>query len=365
MEIIHVVLGKANPDRLNGINKVVFHLAGEQHRAGRAVQVWGITPNPVHDYPSRAFKTVLFGSSRFPFALQKQLKKAVLEYKDAVFHLHGGWVPAFSTLARWLASHGIRYVITPHGAYNRVAMERSRFTKLIYFWLFEKPLLKSAYAVHSLGESEVKGVKLLVPGVKSFLIPYGFDRDTTQYRSFPDLPFTIGFVGRLDLYTKGLDLLLEAFARFAAVHQEARLWIIGDGDGKSYLEQEIERRKLYQAELLGKKYGAEKNALISRMHLFAHPSRNEGLPTAVLEAASLGVPVVVTPATNVATAVAEYGAGEIAADGSAAELYDAFEKVYQSIAAGTYAEYGKAADLMLTTEFSWPLLVRRYDKLYE
>ena len=35
MEIIHIVLGKANPERMNGVNKVVFQLATKQAESGR------------------------------------------------------------------------------------------------------------------------------------------------------------------------------------------------------------------------------------------------------------------------------------------------------------------------------------------
>ena len=60
MEIIHIVLGKANPDRMNGVNKVVFQLATKQAESGRKVTVWGITKDPIKNFPDRNFETVLF-----------------------------------------------------------------------------------------------------------------------------------------------------------------------------------------------------------------------------------------------------------------------------------------------------------------
>ena len=52
MEIIHLVLGKANPLRMNGVNKVVHELAEQQCASGLKASVWGITAQPVHDYPA-------------------------------------------------------------------------------------------------------------------------------------------------------------------------------------------------------------------------------------------------------------------------------------------------------------------------
>jgi glycosyltransferase involved in cell wall biosynthesis len=43
--------------------------------------------------------------------------------------------------------------------------------------------------------------------------------------------------------------------------------------------------------------------------VFVHPSRNEGIPRSVLEALALGLPVVVTPETNLGTVVEEAQAG--------------------------------------------------------
>ena len=64
MDIIHIVLGKANPDRMNGVNKVVHQLATKQAASNRSVQVWGITEDLSHNYAERNFKTQLFKKSK-------------------------------------------------------------------------------------------------------------------------------------------------------------------------------------------------------------------------------------------------------------------------------------------------------------
>ena len=62
MKIIHLVLGKANPLRMNGVNKLVHEMATTQQEMGYNVNLWGITENPIHDYPPRNYRTVLFPS---------------------------------------------------------------------------------------------------------------------------------------------------------------------------------------------------------------------------------------------------------------------------------------------------------------
>jgi glycosyltransferase involved in cell wall biosynthesis len=268
-------------------------------------------------------------------------------------------------LAKFFAKHQIKYLLTPHGAYNEVAMHRSSFRKKLYFNLFEKVLLRNVHQVHSIGSSEVDGLNKIYPNAKSFLLPYGFESDTNFGTPIKNADFTIGFVGRLDTYTKGLDLLMKAFVIFQKQFPLSKLWIIGDGEGKVYLENFIQDRQLKNVVLWGKKFGTEKDELISNMHVFAHPSRNEGLPTAVLEAASLGTPAIVTYATNVAEYVATYKAG-IAIEN---ENIDAMvqgmitlQKAYQTEKAKSYLDGAKR---MLEEVFSWSVLVNKYDELYK
>jgi len=365
MEIIHIVLGKANPDRLNGVNKVVYHMAKEQSKAGKKVQVWGITTNPVHDFPERNFETILFQAEKFPFAVNQELKKAILSNGQAVFHLHGGWVPVYSSLAGLFAKHGIRYVLTPHGAYNTVAMKRSSFRKKIYFHLFEKSLLRRVHKVHAIGKSEVDGLNRIFPKADSFLLPYGFDFNENTSKPFKNEDFTIGFVGRLDTHTKGLDLLMEAFDLFQKKYPHSKLWIIGEGEGKTYLENFIAEKQLNNVVLWGKKFGKEKDELIAKMHVFAHPSRNEGLPTAVLEATALGTPTIVTQATNVAGYISDFEAGMGIENENINELASCITHLYGAYLTGAIESYTQGAKKMLETIFAWPVLVEKYDELYQ
>src|SRR6201999_3525594 len=81
MEVIHLILGKANPMRMNGVNKVVHEMATNQVLRGYPVEVWGITANTTHDYPKRNFITRLFHRGINPFHVDKELKGALLEKK--------------------------------------------------------------------------------------------------------------------------------------------------------------------------------------------------------------------------------------------------------------------------------------------
>lgn len=365
MEIIHVLLGKANPNRMNGVNKVVNQLATQQAKTWRYTEVWGISSDQTHNYESRNFETRLFLKEKNPFKISNELKQAILKTSTvSVFHLHGGWVPCFYALCKYLKKHNKRVVITPHGAYNTIAMRKNKWVKNIYFQLFEKPLLKRVDAIHCLGHSEKEGLNAIYKNKKQQLVPYGFEMPKMQPVKPPasETDFVVGFVGRIDMYTKGLDLLVEAFAR---LDPRSKLWIVGEGSDLKKLKElassfDIAERVTF----FGSQFGQEKNSLIQQMDVFVHSSRNEGLPTAVLEACSFSVPCVVTQATNVAHLVEEYQAGVAVDNDSTQSLHEGLSLLQKKAFSGTLNPLGRNAKKLVSKEFEWTYVVEQFDTIY-
>jgi glycosyltransferase involved in cell wall biosynthesis len=367
VEIIHLILGKANPERMNGVNKVVFQLASQQAAAGRKVAVWGITKDTTHNYGARNFETQLFKAAAVPFILDNTLKQALLAKKSQiVVHLHGGWIPTYASLSAFLLRHNIPYILTPHGAYNTIAMQRSAWTKKIYFHLFEKKLLSGASRIHAIGQSEMKGLEAIFPNQKSYLQPYGYIGPDIALVDHPESSaFIIGFVGRLDIYTKGLDLLLEAFEAFQYLHSNAQLWIVGDSKERAELEQMVAQRQIQDKVVFwGSKFGKEKFDLMQQMDVFAHPSRNEGLPASVLEAAQLGIPCIVSQATNMASYIETYHAGIAVADEDVDGLVRGMETLI-GLKANDHRKIGLNAQKMVKEAFGWDHIVPAFDQLYQ
>lgn len=369
MEIIHIVLGKANPERMNGVNKVVFQLATKQAELGLDVSVWGITADISQNYGERSFKTLLFAKNRNPFSIGKDLVQSLKSKKGkAVFHIHGGWIPIFSKIGSILSAANIPYVFTPHGAYNTVAMQRSNMRKKIYFQLFEKSLIRNASKIHCIGQSEVEGLNNIFATDKTFLQPYGYLISEQEFNNKPlkGNDFVIGFVGRIDIYTKGLDLLIDAFCQFQQSVPEAKLWIVGDGTEKENLLKYVNNKCVAGSVILfGSKFGTEKDELIKAMHVFAHPSRNEGLPAAVLEASSFNVPSIVTHATNVGQYISNYNCGIAIENENVNQLVDALKKTYQLWKQDELNYLGANARKMLQETFDWNIVMKNFSKLYE
>lgn len=368
MEIIHLILGKANPNRPNGVNKVVHQLVSKQAEYGRNITLWGITKHLTHNYIKRNFETKLFQAKKNPFLLDKALRQAIkLKKGKAIFHLHGGWIPLYTNVAILLNKNNIPYVITPHGSYNTIAMQRNKWMKRLYFECFEKSILRNAQKIHLIGESEIQGIQRIFPNNKSFLLPYGFEPPQLKNVKINHKEdFIIGFVGRLDIYTKGLDLLINSFYEFQKSVPKSKLWIIGDSPEKSILEQLIANRNLHKKVVLwGSKFDAKKVALMQQIQVFVHPSRNEGLPSSVLEACSMGIPVVVTKATNLASYIAKNNAGIAIENEDEEALTKAFLKLFDMKNNKGLQCLSKNAKMMIHTVFNWNTTIKKFDSLYQ
>lgn len=370
MQIIHIILGKANPNRMNGVNKVVWQLATHQFKTGLNVQVWGITKTPeVQDFETQ-FPLKLFKANRFsaPIGLEKEILEC--EASDTIFHFHGGFILDFFFIALLLIKHQLKYVLTPHGAYNTVAMQRSWFRKQLYFFLFEKKLVTNASFIQAVGKSEIDGLNQKIKGANQLLIPNGYISDYNHEPvNTPENVFIIAYCGRLDVHTKGIDLMLASMALLKNTTQSKlpfELWLIGDGSDRKWITKEIVKRDLGSVvHLKGAQYGNAKIKLLKQAHLFLHPSRNEGMPTGVQEAASLGLPLIVSEETNLGKYVNDFNAGWVLPENNSVNQVIAISKAMQLQATGKLSEKKILAAKMVATEFDWAPIAMKLQEGYE
>jgi glycosyltransferase involved in cell wall biosynthesis len=116
--------------------------------------------------------------------------------------------------------------------------------------------------------------------------------------------------------------------------------------------------------LWGSKFGIEKDDLILQMDIFVHPSRNEGLPASVLEASSMGIPCIVSLATNVASYITQYNAGIAIANENITELTNALILLHKKWEEGNLESIKNNAQKMVREAFNWQHIVNEFDRLY-
>lgn len=120
------------------------------------------------------------------------------------------------------------------------------------------------------------------------VVPAGVEAPAGDAPEAGGRPPRLLYLGRLQPEAKGLDLLVDAFARLAGEHPGVRLTIAGDGPERPRLEA----LGVPGVELVGRVEGEGKWRLLREADVVVVPSRFESFGLVVLEAFAAGTPVV-------------------------------------------------------------------------
>lgn len=110
----------------------------------------------------------------------------------------------------------------------------------------------------------------------------------------PDRAFIVISHGRIDIGRKGLDILVEAWARFALRHPEAYVFLIGNGQDHAAFAALLARHAPPRLTWIDR-YITDRHLMrlwLSAADAYLITSRVEGMPVAPLEAMACGLPVV-------------------------------------------------------------------------
>lgn len=311
MVIIHIA--HIDPTVLGGVQTVVpQHVAAQSRYADTALlntcgaAFAGITMLPV---------TRPFSLNRFPKPFDRP---------DLVV-IHEVYRAEFLGIYRELKRQGVPYIVVPHGCLTRHAQSIKWLKKTVGNVLLFHRFVASAAAVQFLTERE-QADSLFAE--KGFVCGNGIPLPAEQKQEFRAEELCFLYIGRLDVFHKGLDLLIAAAASCGEDLRRhgCRVQLFGpDLDGAHRKLRELIRANGVEdlVEVYGAVTGEEKQRLLLDADCFVQASRFEGMPLGVLEALGYGLPCLVTDGTCLDGFVREQDAGwtcETSAESLAAAL---------------------------------------------
>ncbi len=337
------------------------HVATHVVHGGAAIEALGFKLHPLAWRRGSLNPLDVFNIVRQVRKLYRQLKPDLVHHVALQPSVIGSLAARGLPIAQLNAFAGLGSTFTSQSAKARVV--RPVFKALLR-WILNG---RHAAALVQNGDDRDAMAATGVDLDRIFLIPgSGVDVAKLTPLPEPDGPVTVAFVGRL-LEDKGLRPLIAAHDALMARAPPIKLLIAGQADPAnpaSISAAEIETwKRRPNVELLG--HVSDIATVWARAHIAVLPSRREGLPKSLLEAAACERPIVASDVP---------GCREIARDGvnallvppdDAAALADAIAQLAGDAALRRH--YGAAGRRMVEAEFSSDRIgaqtVALYDRL--
>jgi glycosyltransferase involved in cell wall biosynthesis len=302
-------------------------------------------------------------------ALGRHLTHSVRSYD--VVHIHTMWSYVTIMAARSCRKSRVPHIVSVMGGLDPI---RSALKKKAFFGLFHQRDLEHASAVHFLSDGELVTARAFHFDGRSVVIPFGIDvakyepsvRRGRFRNAHPDLldAKLVVYLGRLSA-TKGLDLLVRAFARLSRGNQVVRLLLVG-ADYENYAAhlrdiaraEGIVERVIFTGELPEE----DKMDALVDSDAFVLPSYSEAFGVALAEALCSRLPAVVTDTLGLAPLLSERNAA-LVVPSDIISLSSGIDRILHDPAlAKTLTDngYSMASDL-----WDWPKVVKETLTLYD
>lgn len=222
---------------------------------------------------------------------------------------HGMYLPNLWKIWRYFVmKKNIPYVVVPHGSSTNFAQRKSKLKKRLANIVCVNSYMKNSQAIHFLSYQEMKETKKRWKE-RYFIVGNGiYPAEKNEYQSCKKSSIDLVYIGRLDIYHKGLDILLEACKEIDDYLRKytVKIYLYGSdvcGDKEKLIDM-IRKFEISDiVKVCDPIYEEEKRKILNSTDYFIQTSRFEGMPMGILEALSYGIPVIVSEGTGMAELV--------------------------------------------------------------
>ena len=302
-----------------------------------------------------------------------KIAKKILPDFDVVYCLH--WYyhlgMTFFKIAHKLK---VPFIIAAMAIFEKPAHRSKKFRKKVLNLLYTKKLFKNAGGFHSVGNLETETyTKLGADSKKIYRIDHGILSENFQIKKRTGILEKNGIeiskhsylynIGRIDP-KKGLEILLESFAKISKNHKNLFLVISGTGI-KKYVDEIKELAQKLKINDLVKFTGFisddEKLELYESAKLHVVTSHSDVHTTTAIESLAMGIPVVITKASDFPE-IDEYKAGTTV-DLDSNSVYNAVEELLGD--EEKLKEYSKNAKKLIDEKFLLKNKIKEYEKMFK
>lgn len=232
--------------------------------------------------------------------------KVIDKVKPQIVVFHELYKPEYLKIYKYLIKKKIPYIIIPHGGMTKTAQNIKKYKKIPANCIFFNNFFKKAKAIQYLSDKEEENSKYR--RLSSYVLGNGINDIPSKNlyllsknkRNNDELKLI--YVGRYDYIIKGLDQLLEAMKSIKDDgYKNIKLTLFGKGKEEdcNIIKKYIDDNKLEDiVSFNGPIFGEEKRKEILKHDIFIQVSRTEGQPLGVMEAMSLGMPVLLSEGTG-------------------------------------------------------------------
>ena len=297
---------------------------------------------------------------RVSTSVNRELMKMVEEFAPDVVNAHHLYFTSTPAALRAAKRFAVPAVLTLHVA----SMEEFDGWRGVAARLYERSMagrfLGQADAIVAVSDAVALSIRRYT-AEEATVIPNGVD--VNRFYPKPGKRSSRGrvvFVGRL-IANKGPDRVLSAFQQVLQAVPSATLTMVGDGTMRRTLQRYVTSNDLSgSVEFLGLRRDVD--TLLRDCDVFVRPSLVEGMPLAVLEAMSSGLPVVASDVGGVREVVENEVSGFVVSPRSEKAVVEALIRLLSD--EELRVRMGAAARRRVLQNFSWDRAASATESLF-
>jgi glycosyltransferase involved in cell wall biosynthesis len=299
---------------------------------------------------------------RADIAAVASLAKSVRELRPDVVHAHSSKAGAIARLAR-LAHPRVPLVYSPHLYAFAGYFERS--AERYAYRVLERLLAPAASRVICVCEAEAALARSIGPPIRVRVVyngiaPAGSGAIDSRVAELSGKGPVVGALTLLHP-RKGLATLIDATPYLLARHPRTQVVIVGDGPELDSLRAQAHRLNVAHAvHFVG--LSTDSLSALRGMDVFVHPSWAESFPYVLLEAMSVGRPIVATDVGGTREAIVDGVSGLLVPPHNAAALAQALTALLDDPDRG--ARLGEMALRRASEQFSLSAMVEGVADVY-